>query len=72
MPLHRDIFNFSAKVSCLEGYLYEREEADTSTLPNWVGNMEKMYRNLPEEVKRDLAKIINIFWKKPFNLLKRS
>jgi hypothetical protein len=53
MSLHSDLFNFSAKVGCLEGYLYERENADTSTLPNWVGNIEKMYRNLPDEVKRD-------------------
>ena len=53
MALNRDLFNFSAKVGCLEGYLYERKEADISTLPNWVGNIEKMYRNLPEKVKRD-------------------
>jgi len=53
MSLHSDLFNFSAKVGCLEGYLYERENADTSTLPNWVGNIERMYRNLPDEVKRD-------------------
>lgn len=53
MSLHRDLFNFSAKVGCLEGYLYERESADTSALPNWVGNIERMYRNLPDEVKRD-------------------
>jgi len=53
MGLNRDLFNFSAKVGCLEGYLYERKDADISTLPNWVGNIEKMYRNLPAEVKGD-------------------
>jgi hypothetical protein len=53
MSLHSDLFNFSAKVGCLEGYLYERENTDTSTLPNWVGNIERMYRDLPDEVKRD-------------------
>jgi hypothetical protein len=53
MGLSRDLFNFSAKVGCLEGYLYERREADISTLPNWVGNIESMYRDLPEDVKRD-------------------
>jgi hypothetical protein len=51
MSLNGDLFRFSAKVGCLEGYLYERKDADTSTLPNWVGNIEKMYRNLPEKVK---------------------
>jgi hypothetical protein len=53
MGLNRDLFNFSAKVGCLEGYLYERKDADISTLPNWVGNIEKMYRNLPTKAKRD-------------------
>lgn len=38
-------------MGCLEGYLYERREADISTLPNWVGNIGKMYQDLPEEVK---------------------
>ena len=56
MGLSRDLFNFSAKVGCLEGYLYERKDADTSTLPNWVGNIENMYQNLPAEVKRDFLK----------------
>ena len=53
MGLNRDLYNFSAKVGCLEGYLYERKDVDISTLPNWVGNIEKMYRNLPAKVKRD-------------------
>ena len=53
MALNRDLFNFSAKVGCLEGYLHERKDADISTLPNWVGNIEEMYRNLPAEVKED-------------------
>ncbi|MBP1697547.1 MAG: uncharacterized protein H6Q41_2735 [Deltaproteobacteria bacterium] len=55
MGLNRDLFNFAAKVGCLEGYLYERKNADISTLPNWVGNIEKMYRDLPAEVKRDFS-----------------
>jgi len=54
MGLNRDLFNFSAKVGCLEGYLHERKDANISTLPNWVGNIEKMYRDLPAEVKGDI------------------
>ncbi len=54
MGFSRDLFNFSAKVGCLEGYLHERNDADVSTLPNWVGNIEKMYQDLPAEVKEDL------------------
>jgi hypothetical protein len=53
MGLNRDLFNFSTKVGCLEGYLYERKDADISTLPNWVGNIDKMYQNLPAKAKRD-------------------
>jgi len=53
MELNRDLFNFSAKVGCLEGYLYKRKGVEISTLPNWVGNIETMYRNLPEKVRRD-------------------
>ncbi len=54
MGLNKDLFNFSAKVGCLEGYLYERKDVDLSTLPNWVGNIERMHRNLPAEVKGDV------------------
>jgi CTP-dependent riboflavin kinase len=54
MALNRDLFNFSAKVGCLEGYLHERGDADVSTLPNWVGNIERMYRNLPEDARREV------------------
>ena len=53
MGVDNNLFNFSAKVGCLEGYLYERKDADISTLPNWLGNIEKMYRDLPAKVKRD-------------------
>ena len=59
MGLNRDLFNFSAKVGCLEGYLHERKDADISTLPNWVGNIERMYRDLPAEVKRDFLEDYN-------------
>jgi hypothetical protein len=53
MGLNRDLFNLSAKVGCLEGYLHERKDANISTLPDWVGNIEKMYRTFPSVVKSD-------------------
>jgi hypothetical protein len=55
MGSERDLFIFSAKVGCLEGYLYERRDADISTLPNWVGNIENLYRNLPAEIRKDFV-----------------
>jgi hypothetical protein len=54
MALYRDFFNFAAKVGCLEGYLHERKNANISTMPNWVGNIERMYQDLPDEVKREV------------------
>ena len=55
MTLYKDLFNFAAKVGCLEGFLINRAEGNFSTLPNWVGNIQRMYKELPEEVKKDFA-----------------
>ncbi|HBE44689.1 MAG TPA: hypothetical protein DDW17_04345 [Deltaproteobacteria bacterium] len=54
MGLYKDLFNFSAKVGCLEGYLYERKDVDLSSLPNWIGNIEKMFKKFPREIKADI------------------
>ena len=54
MALYQDFFNFAAKVGCLEGYLHERKDANISTMPNWVGNIDRMYQDLPDEVKREV------------------
>lgn len=53
MGLYKDLFNFSAKVGCLEGYLHERKDVDLSSLPNWIGNIEEMFKKLPREVRAD-------------------
>ena len=71
MGLDRDLFNFSAKVGCLEGYLHERKDADISTLPNWVGNIEKMYRNLPAKVRRDFLEDYKTILEKIFQSLEK-
>jgi hypothetical protein len=49
---YEEFFTFAAKVGSLEGYLYEREKVEP--LDNWVSNMEKMYANLPDNVKKDI------------------
>ena len=46
-----EFFKFAAKAGALEGYLYEREQVES--LHNWVSNIEKMYRGLPDEVRED-------------------
>jgi len=55
MALYKDLFNFAAKVGCLEGFLFDRKEGNFSTLPNWIGNIQSMYKGLPEEVKKDFG-----------------
>ena len=47
-----EIFKFAAKAGSLEGYSYEREKLDP--LSNWVSNIEDMYQNLPDNVKKDI------------------
>lgn len=64
MALYRDLFNFAAKVGCLEGYLHERKEPDISTMPNWVANIARMYKDLPEEVKKTWSRNTKPSWEK--------
>jgi hypothetical protein len=54
MEAYEELFKFAAKAGSLEGYLYEREAIEP--LSNWVGNLETMYANLPEEVKAQIRK----------------
>lgn len=64
MALYRDLFNFAAKVGCLEGYLHERKDANISTMPNWVSNIEKMYKDLPKDAQKDLLEEYKIILNK--------
>ena len=52
MAVYNEIFKFAAKAGALEGYLYEREKLDP--LDNWVTNIDRMYRSLPDSVKHDI------------------
>ena len=49
---YEELFNFAAKVGALEGYLYERENVEP--LDNWVGNIEKMYARMPDNIKKEI------------------
>jgi len=49
---YEELFKFAAKAGALEGYLYEREKVEP--LYNWVSNIEKMYANLPGNVREDI------------------
>ena len=52
MSEYEELFKFAAKAGSLEGYLYERENLEP--LYGWVGNIEKMYTNLPDTIKNDI------------------
>jgi hypothetical protein len=58
MGVYRELFIFAAKAGSLEGYLYEREEV--KSLSNWAENIDKMYHNLPDEVKKDMGREFGI------------
>jgi hypothetical protein len=53
MAEYKEVFDFAAKVGCLEGYLYDRHNLEPSYFPNWVGNIERLYKALPQEAKAD-------------------
>lgn len=52
MDEYKKIFQLAAKVGCLEGYMYKRNNVEPQYLPNWVGNIERMYGELPAEAKQ--------------------
>lgn len=47
-----ELFKFAAKAGALEGYLYERKKIES--LNRWVSNIERMYANLPDNIKNDI------------------
>ena len=53
---YRELFLFGAKAGALEGYLYQRKEVEP--LSNWIDNIDKMYRDLPPAVKKDVAPVL--------------
>ena len=65
MEMYRGLFKFAAKVGSFEGYLYERESPEP--LHDWVGNIEKMYGNLPDNVKDDIRDELAIVLKRSLN-----
>ncbi len=52
MAEYEALFRFAAKVGALEGYLYGRRQVEP--LYSWVGNIESMYHNLPDTLKKEI------------------
>ena len=51
MHVYLKIYEFAASAGAFEGYVYRRENIDTSTLPNWVDNLVSGYEHLPSEAR---------------------
>jgi len=62
LAIYDEIFRFAAKAGALEGYLYERKKLDP--LDNWVTNIDRMYRSLPDSVKQDIKEELGVVLKR--------
>lgn len=49
--LYNEIYEFAASAGAFEGYVFPRERVDPGGLTNWVGNLVRQYRALPEDVR---------------------
>jgi hypothetical protein len=49
---YKEIYEFAASAGAFEGYVYQRENLDAVSLDNWVKNLVKQYRDLPEDVRK--------------------
>lgn len=48
------LYEFSASVGALEGFVYKRPDVEAATIEKWVENLEKAYKLLPEEVLKEI------------------
>ncbi|MGD8387857.1 MAG: CTP-dependent riboflavin kinase [Desulfobacteraceae bacterium] len=46
-----ELYAFASSAGALEGYVYPVETRDMSHLDNWINNLVKQYRALPESVR---------------------
>ena len=54
MHLYMQLYEFSASVGALEGFVYRRPEVESATIGKWVENLEKAYQALPAEVLKEI------------------
>jgi mRNA-degrading endonuclease HigB of HigAB toxin-antitoxin module len=54
MNLYTQIYEFSASVGALEGFVYKRPDVQAVTIQKWVENLEKAYWLLPEDVLKEI------------------
>jgi hypothetical protein len=56
----------------LEGYLYAEEKVDTSYLPNWTENIDREFKILPIEVRKEIQSDYVAVLKKVRELLHKA
>lgn len=48
--IYNAIYEFASSAGALEGYVYQKTTLEAGSLDNWVSNLVKQYRDLPEDV----------------------
>jgi hypothetical protein len=54
MHLFTQLYEFSASVGALEGFVYKRPDMEAGTIEKWVENLGKAYELLPQEVLKEI------------------
>ncbi len=57
MGIHSDVYEFAARAGAFEGFVYRRDGIDAPSLSKWVEHLEKGYRSLPPEVRKELQNL---------------
>lgn len=59
MHLFKNIYEFAASVGALEGFVYRKEQLDTSALPKWVDNILAAYGHLPPDALKEIQESLD-------------
>jgi hypothetical protein len=54
MHLFTQLYEFSASVGALEGFVYKRPDMEAGTIEKWVENLGKAYELFPQEVLKEI------------------
>lgn len=50
METYKEIYEFASSAGALEGYVYLRKKSEIAGLDDWIKNLVKQYRDLPDDV----------------------
>ncbi len=69
------IYQFAASAGALEGYVYRKSgpaDLDLPALADWIGNLEKAYHHLPDEVRNVIQADLDRTLGRAFHSLKTA